>query len=77
MLHRPPSRAAARARERRARQRSGIACDLTVRVPTRRLVAAMKAANPRLPEGELCREAIEPELQAVVETFIERWIGKK
>ncbi len=77
MLHRPPSRAAIRARERRARQRAGIACDLRVRVPTRRLAAAMRAANPRLPEGELSRKAIEAELQAVVETFVERWIGKK
>jgi hypothetical protein len=75
MLDRSRSPAALRASERRARRRAGIAHDLTVRVPTRRLIAAMRAANPRLPEGELNREAIEAELQAVVDTFIERWIG--
>ena len=38
-------------------------------------MVAMRTANPRLPECELSREEIEAELQAVVETFIERWIG--
>jgi hypothetical protein len=42
----PPSAAALRARERRARLRAGITRDLRVRVPTRRLLAAMRAANP-------------------------------
>jgi hypothetical protein len=46
MLARPPTPAALRARERRARQRAGITCDLRVRVPTRRLLAAVRAANP-------------------------------
>jgi hypothetical protein len=45
-------------------------------VPTKRLLAAMRAANPQLPEGELSAAAIEAELQAVVEAFIERWLGK-
>ena len=49
----PPSPAAARARQRRIRLLAGIVRDFRVRVPTRRLVAAMRAANPRLPEGEL------------------------
>jgi hypothetical protein len=61
MLHRPPSPAAVRARERRVRLRAGITCDLRARVPTRRLLAAMRAANPRLPEGDLSREEIEGE----------------
>jgi hypothetical protein len=76
MLHRPPSSAAARARERRARQRAGITRDLRVRVPTRRLIAAMRAANPRLPEGELSREAIEAELHEIIIALIDRWLRK-
>jgi hypothetical protein len=75
MLHRPPSPAALRARERRARLRAGVTHDLRVRVPTRRLVAAMRAANPRLPESELTAAEIETELDAIVLAFIERWVG--
>jgi hypothetical protein len=76
MLHRPSSPAAVRARERRARLRAGIARDLRVRVPTRRLVAAMRAANPRLPEGELGPAEIEAELAEIVVAFIARWLGR-
>jgi hypothetical protein len=77
----PPSRrasspAAIRARERRARQRAGIECDLRVRVPTRRLVAAMRAANPRLRDGELSPAEIEAELEAIVLAFVDRWLLK-
>jgi hypothetical protein len=74
---RPPSAAAQRARERRARLRAGITRDLRVRVPTRRLMAAVRAANPQLPEGELTTAEIECELQSIVEAFIERWLEKK
>jgi hypothetical protein len=74
MLARSP--AALRARQRRSRLRAGITHDLRVRVPTRRLVAAMRAANPRLPEGELSQAEIEGELDAIVLAFIQRWLDK-
>jgi hypothetical protein len=48
---------------------------LVVRVPTRRLVAAMRAANPKLPAGELTHDMIERELESIVFAFVERWIG--
>lgn len=74
MLERSPSHAARRARDRRARQRTGIERDLKVRVPTRRLRAAMQAANPNA--GELDTPgALEAELAAVVEAWIARWLG--
>jgi hypothetical protein len=73
MLDRSPSPAAVRARERRARQRAGIVRDLRIRIPTRRLVAAMRAANPRLPEGELTTAEVEAELEAIVLAFVERY----
>jgi hypothetical protein len=74
MLDRPPSTAAIRARARRARQRDGIRWDLRVRVPTRRLVTAMRVSNPAV--GELdTKGAVETELTEVVEAFVERWIG--
>jgi hypothetical protein len=74
MLQRSPSSAACRSRERRARQRRGIERDLKVRVPTRRLRAAMQARNPDV--GSLdTREAMEAELTAIVENWIARWIG--
>jgi hypothetical protein len=68
------SPAAVRARERRARQRRGIDRILHVKLPTRRLIVALRAANPAV--GDLdTRTAIEAELQSVVEAFIERWVG--
>ena len=74
MLDRPPTRAAVRARERRARLRDGVLHDLVVRVPTRRLVAAMKAANPAV--GDLdTREAIEAELHEIAVAFMDRWLS--
>jgi hypothetical protein len=76
MLDRP-SGAAARARERRARQRAGISHDLRVRVPTRRLVAAMREANPCLPDGDWTTAEIEAELETIVLAFIQRWLEKK
>jgi hypothetical protein len=39
------------------------------------LVAALRAANPRLPEGELSTEAIEGDLSAIILAFVERWLG--
>jgi hypothetical protein len=76
MLHRPPTSAALRAREKRARRRDGVEHDLRVRVPTRRLVAALRAANPGA--GPLdTRETLEAELASVVEGFINRWVGNK
>ena len=77
MLDRSRPGAAARARQRRARQRAGIVCDLVVRVPTRRLAKAMQMANPRLPQRDLTPSEIEAELQAIVLAFVERWIGPK
>lgn len=49
--------------------------DLRVRVPTRRLVAAMRAANHRLPDGDLTTAEIEAELEAIILAFVERWVG--
>jgi hypothetical protein len=77
MLDRPRSAAAIRARERRARRRAGIVRDLRVRVPTKRLVAALRLANSQLPNGELSTEAIEAELQSVILAFVQRWLDKK
>jgi hypothetical protein len=45
MLDRSPSAAAVRASGRRARQRAGVARDLRIRIPTRRLVAAMRSGR--------------------------------
>ena len=76
MLARPRSPAAVRARSRRARQRAGVERDLRVRAPTRRLAKAMQAANSRLPVGELSVPEIEAELQAIVDEYMDRWLGK-
>jgi hypothetical protein len=71
-----PSPSAVRARDRRARQRDGVEHDLRVRRPTRRLVAAMRAANPKLPERDLSRAELEAEVDAILGAFEERWLDK-
>jgi hypothetical protein len=74
MLDRPPSPDALRGRATRARRKAGVAYDLKIRIPTKRLRAALRAANPAA--GDLgTRETIERELQNVVEAFIVRWVG--
>jgi hypothetical protein len=69
-----PSGSARRSRERRARRRAGILRDFKVRVPTKRLIAALRLAEPKLP-AELPPEVIERELAQVVLAFIETWLG--
>jgi hypothetical protein len=74
-LPRTPSAAALRARRSRARLRNGVRT-FKVRAHTRRLVAAMCRANPDLGD-ELEHAAIEAELNAIVDSFITRWIGER
>jgi hypothetical protein len=74
MLHRPPSSAAARARRWRAQRKAGIR-EARLRLHARRLAAALRKANPQAGELEAWPE-IEAELAAVIEAFIDRWIGK-
>jgi hypothetical protein len=64
VLERPPSPGAIRARESRARLKQGMRT-FRVRAHARRLVAAMRKANPILPD-ELSPETIEIELAAIV-----------
>jgi hypothetical protein len=74
-----PSRAhtpgAVRARASRARLRSGVRT-FRVRAHARRLITAMRRANPDLSD-ELDHAGVEAELNAIVEAFIMRWIGEK
>jgi hypothetical protein len=75
MLDRTPSPAAIRARRWRAQRKAGIR-EARIRLHARRLAAALRKANPQA--GELATwPDVEAELAAVVEAFIERWIGKK
>jgi hypothetical protein len=69
---RSPSPAALRARRSRARLRDGVRT-FKVRAHTRRLVAAMRRANPELGD-EFEHAAIEAELNAIVVAFIARWL---
>jgi hypothetical protein len=75
MLQRSPSPDAARARGSRARLKIGIRT-YRVRAHARRLVAAMRKANPDLGDDDLDQKAIEAELNDIVAAFVERWIGK-
>jgi hypothetical protein len=72
MLDRSTSPAALRARASRARLRSGVRT-FKVRAHARRLVAAMRRANPEL-NDDLEHAAIEAELNAIVAAFIARWL---
>ena len=72
VLHRPPSPAAIRSRAYRARRKAGVVGVLHVQA-TRRLVAALQAANSSADLAS--REAIEAELASVVEGFMVRWLG--
>jgi hypothetical protein len=47
-----------------------------VRAHARRLITAMRRANPDLSD-ELDHVGVEAELNAIVEAFIMRWIGEK
>jgi hypothetical protein len=65
MLERPPpTPGAARARNSRARRKQGVRT-FRVRAHERRLVAALRRANPSLP-AELSLELIGSELEAIV-----------
>jgi hypothetical protein len=78
MLARSPTAGAARARERRARQRAGVQWDLRVRTSTKRLVAALKALKAARGDavGPLdTKAALEAELGEVIEAFCARWLG--
>jgi hypothetical protein len=74
MLERPltHSSGAVRARASRARLRDGVRT-FRVRAHTRRLIIAMRRANPELSD-ELEHAAIEAELNAIVNAFIVQWI---
>jgi hypothetical protein len=72
MLHRLPSRAAARARRSRWRRRNGLV-PRTIDVDEHALAAALIASG-RLTEAEALRsELIERELSALIADFILRW----
>jgi hypothetical protein len=73
MLDRP-SPAANRARRWRAQRKAGIR-EARIRVHSRRLTAALRQANPLAGALDTWPE-IERELQAVVDAFTERWLGK-
>jgi hypothetical protein len=76
VLDRPPSADALRGRATRARRRAGVHFDLKIRTPTKRLRAALRAANQTC--GPLDnREALEAELHAVIEAFVTRWVGPR
>jgi hypothetical protein len=75
MLDRARSLGATRARASQARLRNGIRT-FKVRAHTRRLVAAMRRANPEL-GAEPEHAAVEAELTAIIDTFIRRWIGER
>ena len=76
MLDRAPSPDAIRARASRARLKRGVRT-FKVRAHARRLVAAMRTANPRLPESELSPTEIEAELQSIIDAFCQRWLVAK
>ena len=73
MLDRSRSPAAIRARESRARLKAGVRT-FRVRAHGRRLAAAMRLANPKLGD-DLAPEAIEAELDAILDAFCVRWLG--
>jgi hypothetical protein len=75
MLHRLPSPDALRARKSRARLKAGVRT-FRVRAHHRRLVAALRKANPQAGELDAWPE-VEAELAAIVEEFITRWVGGK
>jgi hypothetical protein len=70
----PPSPGAVRARRSRALRRDGVVI-LRVRARRKRLVAAMRRANPDGGELETTTQ-IAAELQSILDAFITRWIGK-
>jgi hypothetical protein len=75
MLDRSPSPDAIRARKSRARLKRGIRT-YKVRAHTRRLVAAMRRANPKLADDPTT-DQIEAELNEIILAFIDRWLVGK
>jgi hypothetical protein len=75
MLDRSPSRAAIRARRWRAQRKAGMR-DAHLRLNARRLAAALRKANPEAGDLATWPEVV-AELQTLVDTLIERWIGGK
>lgn len=74
MLHRPSSSPAAiRNRDWRAERRAGLR-KAKIQVNARRLVAALRRANPQARELDTWPE-VEAELGAVIEAFCEHWLG--
>jgi hypothetical protein len=69
----PPTPGAIRARRSRARRKAGVET-FRLRAHRRRLVAAMRLANPSLGEDELSREAIERELESIAAAYCDRWL---
>jgi hypothetical protein len=82
MLERPPRRppsaspGARRARASRARRQKGL---VSLRVVTHKkwLIAALRAAGSRLPDGPVTVEEIEAAAGGVLADFTDRWVGKK
>jgi hypothetical protein len=72
---RPPSAAALRARKSRSRLRVGVRT-YRVQAHTRRLVAALRKANPRIPEDPT-QDQVEAELADIVAALVERWLWKE
>ena len=75
MLQRTLSPAAARARRWRAQRKAGVR-EVRIPVHARRLAAALRKANPQAGELNTWPE-VEAELAAVVDAFVDRWVGKK
>jgi hypothetical protein len=63
------------ARNSRARIKVGVRT-YRVRAHARRLVAAMRRANPKLPDDPT-QDQIEAELGDIVAAFVERWLWKE
>jgi hypothetical protein len=74
MLERPASRAASRARRWRAQRKAGLR-EARLRLHARRLAAALRKANPEAGELDTWPE-VEAELTAMIEAWVERWIGQ-
>ena len=74
MLQRSPSPDAARARRSRARLKVGVRT-FRVQAHSRRLIAAMRKANPALGDDDLNQQTIEAELDDIVAAFCDRGLG--
>jgi hypothetical protein len=65
---------AVRARASRARLKEGVVT-FKLRAHRKRLVAAMALANPELGDIGENTQAIEAELNVIIEAFVSRWLG--